>query len=413
MSKFHINKRGVPAVCRAKPGNCPLGGDSGNENHYNTEEEAQAAATAQLQSEHGILKELNSSPSEKLRKEFPQLSESQLNEVQSYYDKEFEVQQEVRDLESSDDEYKATDEYFDRVQAVRQEALKKYEQGRKTEEIIGEDNVEAVKEGLKSRVEEVNGPKPPWGGQSSTIMEETFDEGVGTVFTAYSGKDMETIKADIKEIQNSNENMEYGEAAQRYWATLKRRTDKPIVSIDFETANPNADNSLSYDNGQLTYIIDVGAIKTYPDGTEERIEFYSGVPESFEKTHGTGFQQTHNIAPEDIRGVPEFTGSENAKKLEKFLDGTVMMAHFASFEEKQLTNSMRGMRQKFNDGSIEVLDTWKYSKFLIPENKSNANKAMVESAGMEYENAHRGMSDAQMTWSAFNIHKKRQEDEYK
>ena len=26
MAKFHINKHGVPAPCKAKPGNCPLGG---------------------------------------------------------------------------------------------------------------------------------------------------------------------------------------------------------------------------------------------------------------------------------------------------------------------------------------------------------------------------------------------------
>lgn len=41
MSKFHINKHGVPAPCRAKPGNCPLGGD---ESHFDTQEEAQIHA---------------------------------------------------------------------------------------------------------------------------------------------------------------------------------------------------------------------------------------------------------------------------------------------------------------------------------------------------------------------------------
>lgn len=41
MSKFHINKKGVPAPCRATKGNCPFGG---GEQHYNTQEEAQLAA---------------------------------------------------------------------------------------------------------------------------------------------------------------------------------------------------------------------------------------------------------------------------------------------------------------------------------------------------------------------------------
>lgn len=41
MSKFHINKHGVPAPCKAKVGNCPLGGI---ESHFNTKTEAQLFA---------------------------------------------------------------------------------------------------------------------------------------------------------------------------------------------------------------------------------------------------------------------------------------------------------------------------------------------------------------------------------
>lgn len=41
MSKFHINKHGVPAPCRAKEGNCPLGGE---ESHFKSQEDAQAHA---------------------------------------------------------------------------------------------------------------------------------------------------------------------------------------------------------------------------------------------------------------------------------------------------------------------------------------------------------------------------------
>lgn len=55
MSKFHINKHGVPAPCRATNGNCPLGGDSGNENHFDTHEDAQAYADKKNAEEHGHL----------------------------------------------------------------------------------------------------------------------------------------------------------------------------------------------------------------------------------------------------------------------------------------------------------------------------------------------------------------------
>lgn len=55
MSKFHINKHGVPAPCRAKEGNCPYGG---SDSHYDTYEEAQAAANKQNESEYGALRAL-------------------------------------------------------------------------------------------------------------------------------------------------------------------------------------------------------------------------------------------------------------------------------------------------------------------------------------------------------------------
>ncbi|HHT97118.1 MAG TPA: hypothetical protein GXZ90_04400 [Clostridiales bacterium] len=64
MSKFHINKHGVPAPCKAKKGNCPYGGESGNDNHFDTQEEAQAYADKANASEHGYLPEVNSEEDE-------------------------------------------------------------------------------------------------------------------------------------------------------------------------------------------------------------------------------------------------------------------------------------------------------------------------------------------------------------
>lgn len=52
MTKFHINKHGVPAQCNAKEGNCPLGG---NDTHFKNKELAQAYIDSQLESEHGLL----------------------------------------------------------------------------------------------------------------------------------------------------------------------------------------------------------------------------------------------------------------------------------------------------------------------------------------------------------------------
>lgn len=55
MTKFHINSKGIAAACLAKKGKCPFGGADGNENHYDSYEEAQAEADNKLESEYGLL----------------------------------------------------------------------------------------------------------------------------------------------------------------------------------------------------------------------------------------------------------------------------------------------------------------------------------------------------------------------
>lgn len=52
MARFHINKHGVPAPCRARLGNCPLGGD---EAHFDNLEKAQTYADNYNKSKHGLL----------------------------------------------------------------------------------------------------------------------------------------------------------------------------------------------------------------------------------------------------------------------------------------------------------------------------------------------------------------------
>lgn len=64
MAKFHINKHGVPAPCRATKGNCPLGGD---ESHFNSKEEAQEYADKQNEKEFSILPEQNAENYENLK----------------------------------------------------------------------------------------------------------------------------------------------------------------------------------------------------------------------------------------------------------------------------------------------------------------------------------------------------------
>lgn len=60
MTKFHINKHGVPAPCHAKEGNCPLGG---SDSHFNTRDEAQAHINEVNEEKFGLMPELNKNQS--------------------------------------------------------------------------------------------------------------------------------------------------------------------------------------------------------------------------------------------------------------------------------------------------------------------------------------------------------------
>lgn len=57
MAKYHINSQGVPAVCRARAGNCPFGG---NEQHFSNVEEAQDFADKMNEDKYGIFKNVES-----------------------------------------------------------------------------------------------------------------------------------------------------------------------------------------------------------------------------------------------------------------------------------------------------------------------------------------------------------------
>ena len=410
MSKFHINKHGVPALCKAKEGNCPLGGDTGGKNHFDTQEEAQAAADKMNEGEFGIFASEPYSLST-LRENFPDLNEEETEKLKSYYDLEVATFELTDKLKSADDEYMATDEYFEETQKAKELALEKYAASREAlDAIAGKYSQEDIDEYLGNDVpkQRVWAPRDP--NKKSTynfhpdITHRNFNDGIGPVISAYTGKPIKQVKEEIQELRGEGEGkLSLQEATRQYWNNSSIRTDKPIVAIDLETANPR-DRSLAYDDGQLTYIIETGAIKVYPDGTTETIDFKSSIPEGFNKSHGTGFVETHGIQYDEIKNEKEFAKDEaRQKEVLDFLDNSVLMAHNANFEIRQFTNSLKGFKEKMNDGNIEVLDTMNFSKFLVPESPRNTNEAFVETAGVKYEGAHRAFQDAKMTLEAFNI----------
>ena len=66
MAKYHINKNGIPAICKAKDGNCPLGGEG---EHFDSEEEAQVEADRRGENEFGIIDGVKQSEEKKETRE--------------------------------------------------------------------------------------------------------------------------------------------------------------------------------------------------------------------------------------------------------------------------------------------------------------------------------------------------------
>lgn len=55
MTKYHINSKGVPAICRATKKPCPLGGSTGAENHFDSLQEAENFVQKENEKEFGIV----------------------------------------------------------------------------------------------------------------------------------------------------------------------------------------------------------------------------------------------------------------------------------------------------------------------------------------------------------------------
>lgn len=104
VKKFHINKKGVPAPCRAKDGNCPLK----RTNHYDSFREAQAAINKMNEDEFGILPEskmLQETEEVKPIKQEPKITKRQQENTQKkeslnrnmYNDKKYERKTRVKE----------------------------------------------------------------------------------------------------------------------------------------------------------------------------------------------------------------------------------------------------------------------------------------------------------------------------
>lgn len=228
---------------------------------------------------------------------------------------------------------------------------------------------------------------------------------VFSIISAFSGYSAGKIDQLVRGVMKKYPNTSLTEACVQVWRNSPLREDKPMVSIDLEVASPTDSNKI--DMGPYSNIIEVGLVKRDVDGTITKMSFLNGVPEDFERAYGTGAEHIHNISTDDIDGYPLFIeDKENTDKLLEFLQGSVMVAHNASYEISQLKHNLFGFTKMLNGGEIEVLDTRAVCTYFLPHTPNNTNQGFVEGVGLTYENAHRALADAEMTLRALLTHRK-------
>lgn len=165
MSKFHINKHGVPAPCKAKTGNCPLGGE---ESHFDSQEKAQAEADKLNGAEHGILPGINSADREsEVDAEIKRLDNFVEEESPKYLKTEYDIP------ESSDTEmYEQVDKYVDSVIEKNEGKDVDLE---KTSADLGNQWNKDVEDNFESYYESQNGGQTErWTSASEEAQEEDF-----------------------------------------------------------------------------------------------------------------------------------------------------------------------------------------------------------------------------------------------
>lgn len=173
-----------------------------------------------------------------------------------------------------------------------------------------------------------------------------------------------------------------------------------LVGVDGETAGIVSDQRAF--NPQYSEWIETGIVKHGSDGTETgRLSRLHGADARVIALNGTGAQNIHNIAPEDIEGKPSLAESKEAALVrDELLSGDVLIAHNVNFEKEHLGYNLPDF-----DGKRPWLDTQWLAEHFLPDRGNDGTSGaklqhLVEDLGGEYTGAHRADRDAEMMMEA-------------
>lgn len=116
----------------------------------------------------------------------------------------------------------------------------------------------------------------------------------------------------------------------------------------------------------------------------------------FMSVRGTGASDIHQIYPKDVADKPSFRDPTVQEKMNEVFDDTVIVAHNASFEKRFLEQNVDG----FAERQHSFIDTMNVCKVFERETPNNKLSSFVEAQGHEYKDAHRALTDTNMTADA-------------
>jgi DNA polymerase III epsilon subunit-like protein len=163
------------------------------------------------------------------------------------------------------------------------------------------------------------------------------------------------------------------------------KNTKNTVSLDLETT------TISPDTGR---IIEIGFTERDPMGnvvsTYERL---LSIPEEIMDIRGTGAMDVHGITPDMIRNEPRFEDPAIQQEIIERLEGRVLLAQNAGFEERFLNQQLDG----FAELEMPIIDSMDLSIYFLPDTKDNKLETMAHALGVPYTNGHRALHDAEVT----------------
>ena len=217
MSKFHINKHGVPAPCKATKGNCPLGGE---ERHFDSQEAAQEYADKVNAEEHGVLPGINSNESRTITHDAE--NEAQIEtqkEIENLLSEHLEYLQEEGELEKDPIVQALMSNYLGELENEEEEEdLEKDTTSNHLEELKNEEEEEYLKKSITTmHLEELRELKKLFNTTGITKFDERGSEQNLKIVA-------EDFKEEIKMQQEDSEN-NYGLLFYRHGHNGKAQTE--------------------------------------------------------------------------------------------------------------------------------------------------------------------------------------------